>query len=134
MKIYLAARYSRFAEMQGYAFTLQRYGHVITARWISGDHKIDDQGLSIEAKRSLREQFAIEDLSDVCAADLIISFTEVPRSSNSRGGRHVELGIGIGLGKKLMVVGHRENIFHCLPVVQFFATWEECVHTLTRGS
>jgi len=45
----------------------------------------------------------------------VITFTETPRSSNSRGGRHVEFGIALGMRKRAVVIGPRENVFHCLP-------------------
>ena len=42
----------------------------------------------------------------------------------------MEFGSGLALGKRLMVVGFRENVFHCLPRVEFFQTWEETLDTL----
>lgn len=132
MRIYLAARYSRHVELQGYAQQLRDLGHTITSRWINGGHQIDDRGLSTEAEAEERTRFAIEDREDVYAANCIISFTEQPRSNNSRGGRHVELGIGIGRSMKLLVVGHRENVFHCLPEVAFFPSWEEALEDIKK--
>ena len=118
MKIYLAARYSRHNELQTYAKNLMMQGHDVTSRWIWGNHQIDDKGLSAEAQRSERNRFAQEDFDDLMKADIVISFTEIPRSSNSRGGRHVEFGIALATNKQCIVVGPRENIFHCLPGVK----------------
>lgn len=125
MRIYLASRYSRFQEMQRYRDELEAAGHVVTSRWINGDHQIDDAGLSVQAKEAERIRFASEDRDDLIAADCVVSFTEAPRSSNSRGGRHVEHGMALALGKRVIVVGHRENVFHCLPEVEFFAAWPD---------
>lgn len=130
-RIYLAARYSRREELCGYADQLRAAGHVVTSRWINGNHQVDDRGLSVEAHRSERERFAMEDFEDVCTANVIINFTEQPRSSNSRGGRHVELGIALGLGMRCIVVGPRENVFHCLPSVAVYETWESALAALT---
>lgn len=130
MKIYLASRYSRHVELRAYRGDLQTRGHTVTSRWINGDHQIDDQGLSAQAKESERIRFAQEDRDDLVGADCVISFTEAPRSSNSRGGRHVEHGMGLALGKRVIVVGHRENVFHCLPEVEFFKTWPEALAAL----
>ena len=127
MRIYLASRYSRFRELQGYRSELEKSGHTVTSRWINGDHQISDAGLSEQAKESERIRFAHEDLADLICADCIISFTEPPRSSNSRGGRHVEHGVGIALCKRVIVVGHCENVFHCLPEIEFFSTFEEAL-------
>jgi hypothetical protein len=44
---------------------------------------------------------AAMDLEDVLAADTVIAFTEPPRSSTSRGGRHCEWGAAIGSGRRL---------------------------------
>lgn len=126
-KVYLAARYSRREELLQYREELERFGMSVTSRWLDGNHQIDDEGLSAEAKAGERERFASEDYGDVFDADTVISFTETPRSSNSRGGRHVEFGVALGLGKRVVVIGPRENVFHCLPTVEYHLTWEEFV-------
>lgn len=124
MRIYLASRYSRREELVQYRADLERLGHAVTSRWLNGEHQIDDRGLSVEAKREERTRFASEDFDDVTASDLVISFTEVPRSTtNSRGGRHVEHGIALGRGLSVWIVGPRENVFHCLPCVRVFESW-----------
>lgn len=145
--IYLAARYSRREELCAYREQISALGHSVTSRWLNGSHQISDAGTPIgdrgetlvegdaggaseEAER-LRAMFATEDVSDVVSADVVISFTEPPRSSASRGGRHVEHGIALALRKMLIVVGYRENIFHWLPQVQFFETWDEALIYLT---
>ena len=123
--IYLASRYIKHKEMQGYAKELIAEGFLITSRWIWGSHKITDEGLSSEAEESLRIKFATEDFIDLRSAHVVINFTEVPRSCNSRGGRHVELGLALAWKKECIVIGHRENIFHCLPQIKFYHSWEE---------
>ncbi len=130
-RIYLAARYSQRDEMLGVADTLRSLGHEITSRWIEGDHQIDDHGLSAEAKAEERTRFAQEDWEDLWAANWVISFTEAPRSSNSRGGRHVEFGAAMAWGKRCIVVGPRENVFHYLPGIEVFGSWGELVTALT---
>lgn len=133
MKIYLAARYSRHPEMQGIRDRLVAMGHEVTSRWIEGGHEMSKEG-STEAARAERTRFAEEDRADVVAADCVISFTEAARSTNSRGGRHVEFGLAIGLGKRVIVVGHRENVFHCLAEVEFFDTAAEMIGALSAPS
>jgi hypothetical protein len=120
MKIYLASRYSRFKEMQQVRADLEKDGHVVTSRWINGGHQISDDGLSAQAKESERIRFAQEDLADLQEATICINFTEEPRSTNSRGGRHVEFGFAFGTCKRCIVVGPRENVFHCLPQVEWY--------------
>jgi hypothetical protein len=120
VKIYLASRYSRIAEMNLVADVLVSLGHVVTSRWIQGGHQVTDRGLNDQAEEKLRTLFAIEDLEDLVAADCCISFTEEPRSSASRGGRHVEFGVALAHRKRCLVVGPRENVFHCLPGVEVY--------------
>lgn len=129
-KIYLAARYSRRDELAGYAEQLREMGYEVTSRWLNGNHQISDEGLSEEDSREERERFATEDFEDLASAGCVISFTEPPRSGNSRGGRHVEFGMAVALGHRLMVVGHRENVFHCLPRVEFYPVWASCLAAL----
>ncbi len=147
MKIYLASRYSRRLELCGYREQVEALGHTVTSRWLNGKHQISDSGVPIgdegeqlvegddgsssDCAAQLRVHFAQEDLEDVRAADCVISFTEPPRSSASRGGRHVQFGVALQEGGKfLVVIGHRENIFHWLPGVMFYQDWAECLDSL----
>jgi len=124
-KIYLAARYSLHPELQEYARQLSYDGHTITSRWIWGSHQIDDSNLADANDVPEKIKFALEDREDLEMADTILSFTEPPRSSASRGGRHVEYGMALALNKQCMVVGPRENIFHWLPEVAVFDTFDQ---------
>lgn len=118
MNIYLAARYSRHPEMRNHAHQIEAFGHTITSRWINGNHEM--RGASTED----RERFAVEDLEDLTKSDVVISFTEDIEEDNhrpSKGGRHVEFGLGIALNKRMVVVGPRENVFHCLPSIEVYS-------------
>lgn len=126
MKIYLAARYSRHLQMQAFAAELKALGHEVTSRWIWGNHQISDRELNfdkaeVEAKKI---RFGQEDTEDIEAADAVINFTEIPRTTKTRGGRHYEMGYAAHAGKILYVVGPKENIFHCMPGVIRFDTTE----------
>ena len=119
MKIYLAARYDRRFEMLGVAAGLIRVGHDVTSRWIEGGRGGDSDRVA-----------ALEDIGDLAHADGLVTFTEQPERSVSwaaRGGRHVEFGIALACGKRLCVVGPRENVFHHLPSVEVYATVAELV-------
>jgi hypothetical protein len=139
VRIYLAARYSRRLELCEYRSQFEAAGHRVTSRWLNGSHQISDAGNPIgdhgesllesngdasEAGAAfMRTHFANEDVTDVRDAELLIAFTEPPRSSASRGGRHVELGMAIGMGKRVIIVGYRENVFCWLPYVEFHESW-----------
>lgn len=122
MNIYLASRYSRAAELRVIRRQLEMMGHNITSRWLDGNHEIKPGG-SDQADDQERARFAREDWQDMESADCVISFTEEPRKTNTRGGRHVEFGGALALGKRCIVIGWRENVFHHMPQVQFFPSW-----------
>jgi hypothetical protein len=118
MKIYLAARFDRSGEMLGVAAALSRAGHFVTSRWIHGRQNAPDL------------VSAVEDIEDLADADCLVSFTERPTEGVSwaaRGGRHVEFGVAVATGKRVCVVGPRENIFHHLPRVEVFRSLDELV-------
>lgn len=136
MKIYLAARYSRRLELCEYREQLRAMGHTVQACWLDGEHQISDTGTPIgehgealvegddgsttERAAALRQKFAQDDYRDVLVCQLLIAFTEPPRSNASRGGRHVELGLALGMLKRVWIVGPRENIFCWLEEVWQF--------------
>jgi len=125
MKIYIAARFSRRPECNALAHKLIAKGHIITSRWVKPDSDhVAPTGLSKQAADKERQRFALEDLEDVLACDGMVSLMEEPRN-NSRGGRHVEFGIAVGLEKALFIIGPRETVFHHLPSVKHFDTLED---------
>jgi len=116
MKIYLAARHERRWEMLRVASRLECAGHEVTSRWISGGG--DDPAIIP----------AVEDLLDLGRADCLVSFTDEPNSivaGTARGERHVAFGIALGAGKRIYIVGPRENIFHHLFAVERYETVAE---------
>ena len=139
MIIYLASRYDRLVEMNGYADRLRQAGHVISSRWLDGTHQLhpgiehlstggfteDSDGVPMAAL-----PFGKDDVADIKASDTLVFFAERPESHSKRGGRHVEFGIALALGKRIMVVGPRENIFHCLPQIERYASFEKVVEAL----
>lgn len=134
---YLAARYTRRLELCEYREQLHTLGFRVYGRWLDGSHQLDDTGTPIgdagellveqggQRAATLRRKFADDDFEDVMTADRLIAFTEVPRTSNSRGGRHVELGIALGQRKPVTIIGPRENVFCWVPSVEQFDTWPE---------
>src|SRR4029079_13196343 len=101
------------------ASDLIRAGHEVTSRWIEGGRGDDPELVA-----------AIEDVGDLERADCLVTFTERPERNvawAARGGRHVEFGIALATGKRLCIVGPRENIFHHLLAVEAFATVADLV-------
>jgi hypothetical protein len=147
-RFYLASRYTRLEELRSYRSQLNHIfgglGWSVQSRWLDGAHQWDGKMLEVAQAYENPDglgatippeaaRFALDDWEDVNAADIVINFTEAPRTvSTSRGGRHVELGIALGLGKTVIVVGHRENIFHLLPEVTFCPGWSALLLHLTE--
>jgi len=53
---------------------------------------------------------------------------------SGRGGRHVEFGYAMAKGKRLIVVGYRENLFHEHPSVEFCLNQMDLVITLGQAA
>ncbi len=142
---YLAARYSRRLEVAEYADQLHSLGHQVTSRWLLGQHQaevleVDADGIP-EHVPEVARRFAEEDVEDVTFADVVVAFSEPPRSEASRGGRHVEFGMALGWvlagyrsldgrRRSVVVIGQRENVFHCLREVAVFPDWATFLATV----
>jgi nucleoside 2-deoxyribosyltransferase len=112
-RVYLAGRFSRRDEFNGYADRLRSLGFTVDARWLTEAHEW--YGERDEDALAAARRFALDDLADVLAADIVLVFTEPPApGGRNRGGRHVEFGIALGQGKDIIVVGGPENVFHNL--------------------
>jgi len=112
-RVYIAALFSRRAEMEERANLLTRCGFDVVARWVYGG----EDGLT-------REQIALLDIEDVDKADIVVSFTHPHGTVTPGGGRHVEFGYALAKGKKVVLIGDRENIFHHHPAVEVHSTLE----------
>jgi len=130
--IYLAASYARREELLQYRKDLLRLGHVITSRWLDGKHEMDKPGEPPREPDKEVARFAKEDFYDIEDATHFVTFTEPSGSVNVRGGRHVELGIALGLEKLIVAIGPKEHAFHYLPSIWFFSTWSEALEFLGR--
>jgi hypothetical protein len=142
---YLASRYGRRLELADYAEQLRKLGHQVTSRWLEGQHQADELEVAaageVHQVPEIARRFAEEDVEDVTFADVVVAFSEPPRSSASRGGRHVEFGMALGWvlagyrsldggRRQVVVIGQRENVFHCLREVAVFPDWASFVATV----
>lgn len=152
MKIYLAARYGRQAEIRRYRDELIAAGHLVTARWLDEGPEDAEAGKESAPKWAEYGEMALFDLLD---SDCSIHFTEGPAGvpGKTRGGKHTEFGIALmlcnhantamqfrrgddwlpPLPHRIIVVGHRENVFHWLPEVEFYPAWEQARAALGYG-
>jgi nucleoside 2-deoxyribosyltransferase len=132
MTIYIAAKYPRRDEMRHVRTKLQIAGFTVTSRWLDETTPLDST-LPESTPRSC-QRTAIIDLEDVDRADTFLFFSEDSLVGVPRGGRHVEMGFALAKGKRIIVIGDPENIFHYLPGIIHYPTldsfleWESFRH------
>jgi len=100
MKLYIAG-HDQY-EARKIASILHNAGHGITSRWLDEDFKPTKEYSLAE-----RKTIAYMDTFDVIAADALVLISSPEKVS---GGKFVEAGIAIGLGKKVFIIGHVENM------------------------
>lgn len=134
MRYYFAGAYARRDELAAYAdqlFEMLFGADRVTSRWLFDPQEGHDAGFSAEGLTNpetikLAWHYGQRDMEDIRSARAIVSFT----GEGSRGGRHVEHGIGLLLndlrpitGYRLIVVGPREHVFHCHPATEVYPDW-----------
>lgn len=124
MRVYLSGGFGGQAEIAVLAEALSRFGHEVTSNWLKEPQVYHDDD---ESHRRWMRGLGNEDVEDIRRADAVVMFTFWPSTT---GGRHVELGIGIGMTvanwrKQLVVVGPaEENVFQHLSMVRFVESSE----------
>lgn len=129
MKVYLAAGFSRKDEIADKSQDLWGIGVDTTSSWpweTVGNKTTLDQVDDVYKRTHARR-----DVNEIKAADALVLFTQDPTVPFVRGGRMHEAGLAHGLGKKVIVCGPRENIFHWLPEIEVYATWDEVKERLS---
>lgn len=120
MRIYLAAAWSRKAEIRAVAVELNKISPdiFVHSRWLEepGDTY---GGVKNETTPTQRAQ---TDIDDVAAADVLVRFTDdltqpMVSSKLVTGARMFEMGYAYALGKDIVVVGGIQPIFDYLPHV-----------------
>jgi hypothetical protein len=132
--VYLAARYSRHAEMRQYRDDLQTRGVLVSSRWIDqhgGDVLESFVAEKLNADPEHCAQYAKIDLDDLAAADTVISFTGM--GGGGKGGRHWEAGWAYAARKRQILVGPREHVFHTL-VYAVYPDWAALLSWLDDGA
>ena len=84
------------------AFLLRGAGHTITSKWLDEEFRRTRTYTSDE-----RRQLAQMDIDDVRASDALVLLAAPYRVP---GGKFVEVGAALALGKPVYVLGHRENL------------------------
>lgn len=131
LNVYLANMFSKIEETRKYRDNLETiHGMKVTSRWLEEKHNAN---VSInELAPSEYMAPAIDDIEDIDRSDVLVIFTVDGETPTRRGGRHWETGYAYGKGKKIIVCGPKENLFHFLPDVTICATWEEAKQELLK--
>jgi hypothetical protein len=121
MKVYLAAMYGSKEKIKEVAAKLNGIGITVTSSWLYSTDDADDIPGA-----------AYRDLMDVKEADAVINFTTDRSVGYVTGGRHVEFGAAWAWGKKLIIVGPKENIFHELEGIVHLQDENELLRYLKK--
>lgn len=124
LSLYLAARFSRAKELAAYADILNASGNfLVLSSWHHTPHA-EEPHFNDRDWADFYAHIAAKDLAEIRLADYFVAFTEDPQEAFKRGGRHIETGYALALGKPIVTVGPVETIFHTLPNVHVVPDWE----------
>lgn len=119
--VYLASRFDRRPEMKLHRQTLREVGVAVTSRWLD-EPNVEGTGD--------RQMYAEHDLADIRDADILLAFTEDPKIGYVKGGRMVEAGYAMALGKEVWVTPYAENIFLQMKQVRRFDSLDDVLAAL----
>ena|SRR6266496_13608 len=115
--VYLSASIRAQPVMRRYRDILQdEFGWKVQARWIDVQESSPMGVKEVQEDRVRAAIYAVTDMADILTSGTVIIFTRWPSTS---GGRHTELGLALAFGKRIILVGPRENVFQALPDEQF---------------
>lgn len=123
MKVYVAS-HDRWAACH-VASVLEAHGHFITSMWLYKEFNATQDHTVAQ-----REEIAAEDVADVRRSDALVLISGPDKYA---GGKFVEAGIAIGLGKQVVVIGRRENMLLWLPAIVSVGTPDEAASFLSRA-
>jgi nucleoside 2-deoxyribosyltransferase len=120
MKIYIAS-HCKWAALY-FKHELRKVGHEIISEWHDGAF------LGLENYGSLeRSNIALTDASQVMEADALVL---IAAKHAVKGGKFVETGIALGQGKKVVVIGDRENMLIYHPDIVKVDTLDQLIEVL----
>lgn len=121
-KVYIAASFTRRKEAAALRRQLAAAHHLVLSRWL--DVESDDYD---NTPMSKMQQYAAMDLEDLFKSEALVCLTG---DKASRGGRHAEVGAALATGKRVILLGPREQIFHWHPCVRVVTRFKELLEVL----
>lgn len=131
---YMAARPFRADELRSAADDLRRNGqHEVIARWLyDADDTEVHGGKPLEYGTDEANAFALRDFEDIRQADALITFTEERGVPQRGGGRFVEIGYALALGKPVITVGSIEVLF--LGLTRVYPDWPSALTAIRKSA
>jgi len=117
MEIYVAGHIQ--SECRKVAAYLTAAGHEVVSTWLLEDFS-KTSSYTVEDRTAI----ALKDTNEILGAEAVVL---VPSPYLVTGGKFVEVGIAIGAGKRVYVLGHRENMLMWHPDVRSFANVQEFI-------
>ena len=117
MRIYLASNFKSQERIRKVRDEIKALGHTVTSSWLG-----EKGGQSFELQPHNGPRYATRDVGEIVTSDLLIIDT---KEQSNTGGREVEYGVALALGKLVWVVGKHRNVFHTVAR-HTFTTWDEC--------
>ncbi|HUF24728.1 MAG TPA: nucleoside 2-deoxyribosyltransferase [Vicinamibacterales bacterium] len=122
--IYLSGQFEDAPVLRQAREQLVAAGYRVTSRWLDAPSSTPATALADQEGAGERlAAIARQDFEDIDAADAVVVFNPAESCSIGRGGRHVETGYALALGKPVAIVGARGNIFHWLPEIAVVPDW-----------
>jgi hypothetical protein len=128
MKIYLASHYSRKNEVRAAVAELAKLGIEVVSTW-HREKVASNSVMHPENGRAWRKN-AISDKRELDACTHFVLFSMGPTAKFSRGSHAWENGYAVAAGKRCLVVGERQVIFHYLPGTTVCNTWQSAKRIL----
>lgn len=116
-KIYIAASYPRKAEALDVAAKMKAMGYCVVSSWLYENEGYHGEDIDVRMRASARR-----DLQEIQECDMLVSLVG---DDQTHGGRHSELGVALALGKIVIIIGAREQVFHWHSAVTVFNNVEE---------
>lgn len=120
MKVYISS-HDKWAALH-VARVLADAGHLITSTWHDGP-----AGRSASYSDAERAEIASRNADQIGTTDALVLVAALDRVP---GGKFVEAGIAIGMGKRVLILGARENLLMSHPRVTVYATPEDIAEAL----
>lgn len=132
LNVYLAAPYALRDHLRDLSQELELLGHRCTSSWLIEKQPITagTVGATTDLTDGACDVHVANDLRDIGRSDVLVvwtwdaAMTEADCIVNS-GGRHIETGAALALGKRVLVIGPPENIFHRSTKVDVVEDWHE---------